>query len=78
MQFCKTHAPDQMQKRFEEDLVQVLTLLEHPPRNERVKLTVRGVDTKIVSELHDVEMTRDHRQMLWHARQIEERRDRRR
>jgi RNA polymerase sigma factor (sigma-70 family) len=74
VQFCKIHEPAQPQKRFEEDLVQVLTLLEHPPRNERVKLTVRGVDTKVVSELHDVPMTRDHRQMLWHARQIEERR----
>ncbi len=76
VEFCKTHA-DQPHKRFEEDLVQVLTLLEHSPRNERVKLTVRGVDDrKLVSELHDVEMTRDKRQMLWHARQIAERRDR--
>ena len=75
VEFCEKNEPDQPHKRFEEDLVQVLTLLERPPRNERVKLTVRGLDDrKIVSELHDVEMTHDKRQMLWHARQIEERR----
>ena len=79
VEFCKKNEPDQPRKRFEEDLVQVLTMLERPPRNERVKLTVRSVDDrKIVSELHDVEMTHDNRQMLWHARQIEERRERNR
>jgi len=71
--FCKNHYHNLWQKRFEEDLVEVLAGLAQQP-GDRVKLTVRDPDRKQVSELLDVRMTRANRQQLWLARQAEQER----
>ena len=47
--------------------------LGQPPR-DRVKLTVRSLETKQVSELLDVRMTHANRTQLWLARQAEKER----
>ncbi|MEA2709843.1 MAG: hypothetical protein QOF78_2444 [Phycisphaerales bacterium] len=70
--YCKQHyGRDLWQKRIAEDLVEVLIGMGQSPR-DRVKLTVRGIDTKIVSELLDVSMTHKNRQQIWMAAQLEQ------
>ena len=71
--FCKKHYEGLWQKRFEEDLVEVLAAMGQQP-GERVKLNVRDPQTRQVSELLDVPMTHANRQQLWLARQVEKER----
>jgi hypothetical protein len=68
--FCKKTYPDRWQKRFGEDLVEVLSRLGHKPTlNERwipvVRLKVRRLDTGQVQVLDQVPMTEENRRAVW-------------
>ena len=67
MDFCKKTYPDLWQKRFEEDLVEVLTKMGHKP-GATVKLKVRPLDAKDAHVLERVPMTKENRTALWKAR----------
>ena len=67
LSFCRDEWPGKWQKRFEEDLVEVLSRLGSKP-GDTVKLRLTRVDTGETVELASVEMTRENRQMLWRAR----------
>jgi hypothetical protein len=69
--FSKKHYHKIWQKRIEEDLVEVLAGLGQQP-GERVKLTLRSLDTQQVSELPDVPMTHANREKVWLAGQAKE------
>jgi hypothetical protein len=60
------------QKRFEEDLVELLTLMGHPPQ-DRVTLVVQSLTSPETRTLKDVPMTRANRQAIWDAAQARER-----
>jgi hypothetical protein len=63
---------DKWRKRFEEDLVELLTGMGHPPGNT-VKLVVQKLTTSETQVLEDVPMTRANRQAIWDAGQLRER-----
>ncbi len=66
--FCKkTWGARDVQRRFEEDLVEVLSKMEHPPE-KTVTLKVVNLETKAEETLSDIEMTLENRQALWEAR----------
>lgn len=58
----RTYA-DKWQKRFEEDLVELLTRMGHPPR-ETVKLVVQPLTSSETRILDDVLMTEENRQAI--------------
>jgi hypothetical protein len=58
---------DIWQKRFEEDLVEVLTRMGHPP-DPTMRLKLRELDTGEVIELRDVPMTKTNRLQIWSER----------
>jgi hypothetical protein len=63
--FTKKHYPDDIwQKRFEEDLVEVMTKMGDKP-GDKVKLTLHTLDTKEKIVRNDVPMTRENRQQIW-------------
>jgi CubicO group peptidase (beta-lactamase class C family) len=59
---------EKWQKRFEEDLVELLTRMGHPPQ-DNVKLVVQSLTTHETRTLEDVPMTRANRQAIWNAAQ---------
>ncbi len=65
--FSQKTVPDNWQKRFSEDLVEVLTLMKHPP-GPTVDLTLQDLKTATIRVLQDVPMTRENRQAIWRAR----------
>ena len=65
--FSQKTFPDNWQKRFSEDLVEVLTRMKHPP-GPTVDLTLQDLKTATVRVLRDVPMTHENRQAIWRAR----------
>ncbi len=65
--FCRKKWSRRWQKRFEQDLVEVLTRMQHKP-GTTVALRVRKPGTQEVLDLTDVRMTTANRQALWQAR----------
>lgn len=59
---------DRWQKRFEEDLVEVLTRMGHPP-GETVDLVVWSLSSSETRLFEDVPMTRANRDTIWDAAQ---------
>jgi CubicO group peptidase (beta-lactamase class C family) len=59
---------DKWQKRFAEDLVELLTRMGHPPR-DTVTLVVQSLTSSETRTLEDVPMTRANRQAIWYAGQ---------
>jgi CubicO group peptidase (beta-lactamase class C family) len=62
---------DKWQKRFEEDLVELLTLMEHAP-DDSVTLVVQTLDTSETRTLEDVPMTRANRKAIRDAAEARE------
>ncbi|MBI2436026.1 MAG: beta-lactamase family protein [Candidatus Hydrogenedentes bacterium] len=62
------------QKRFEEDLVELLTRMGHPTQ-DTVTLVVQSLTSSETRTLVDVPMTRANRQAIWDAAQARERRE---
>jgi hypothetical protein len=61
------------QKRFEEDLVELLTLMGHPPQNT-VKLVVQSLSSHQTRTLDDIPMTKANRRAIRDAAEARERR----
>jgi hypothetical protein len=68
LQSAKNHFGNLWQKRFAEDLVEVLWKMEHRPKSN-VKLQLRELKTGKVITIADEAMTEDNRQQVWSARQ---------
>ncbi|MCC6699642.1 MAG: serine hydrolase [Candidatus Hydrogenedentes bacterium] len=62
---------DKWQKRFEEDLVELLTRMEHPP-DDTVTLVVQTLDTSETRTLEDVPMSYANRKAIRDAAQARE------
>jgi hypothetical protein len=69
--FCKETYGDRWQKRFEEDLVEVLSKMNHTP-GEAVTLKVLDLKSKKTTALDKVPMTKENRRALWQARKDRE------
>lgn len=67
VKFCKDKEEKLWQKRFEEDLVEMMTRMGHEP-GEKVTLKVRELDGGKTTVLKDVPNTHDNRQAIWRAR----------
>jgi hypothetical protein len=67
VQFCKDKEKKLWQKRFEEDLVEMMARMGHQP-GEKVTLKVRSLKTGKTEVLKDVPNTRENRQAIWQAR----------
>ena len=72
MEFCKKTWPSKTQKRFEEDLVEVLSKMGHPPKSA---VTLKVIDLKTGREqtLENVEMTGENRRALKKTRDVADR-----
>ena len=66
--FSQRTFAEQWRKRFEEDLVELLTLMEHPPQ-DTVTLVVQSLTSSETSVREDVPMTYANRQAIWQAAQ---------
>jgi hypothetical protein len=64
--FCQGRFHEGWRKRFEEDLVAVLSQMGAGP-GETVKLSLRMLDTGRVIEMAHVPMTHENRQAIWRA-----------
>jgi hypothetical protein len=62
------------QKRFEKDLVELLTLMGHPPK-DTVTLVVQSLTSPETRTLNDVPMTWANRQAILDAARVRERND---
>jgi hypothetical protein len=67
VKFCKDREPNLWQKRFEEDLVEMMARMGHEP-GEKVTLKVRDLKTGKTEVLKDVPNTHENRQAIWRAR----------
>jgi RNA polymerase sigma factor (sigma-70 family) len=67
VQFAQKFYRDRWQKRFSEDLVELLTLMGHPP-GETVTLQLRTLDKSDPLTMKNVPMTEKNRQMIWRQR----------
>ncbi|MCG8407202.1 MAG: S41 family peptidase [Phycisphaerales bacterium] len=72
--FCKRQWPDKWKKRFEEDLVEVLTRMGHEPERT-VTLKVKDLDSGDMTVLKNVAMTQENRRSIWKARRQSRRKD---
>jgi hypothetical protein len=63
---CQSLDPQLWQKRFEEDLIEVLTRSGHAPA-ATATLEVKDLDTGRIEMLREVPMTYENRQALWQA-----------
>ncbi len=70
--FCQRTYGDKWQKRFEEDLVEVLMIMGHAPGDE-VTLVVESLTSGESETLRDVPMTRANRQAIREAAQARQR-----
>ena len=61
--FSRRTFKDKWQKRFEEDLVELLSSMGHPPQ-DTVKLVVQPLDSKEKQVLEDIPMTEANRQAI--------------
>lgn len=66
LQFSRDTFGDRWQKRFEEDLVQLLARMGHPP-GETVKLQLQPLDGSEIVTLKDVAMTAENRRAIRNA-----------
>jgi hypothetical protein len=67
VKFCKEKDKKLWQKRFEEDLVEMMARMGHEP-GEKVTLKVRDLKTRKTEVLKDVPNTHENRQAIWQAR----------
>jgi hypothetical protein len=67
VKFCKEKEEKLWQKRFEEDLVEMMARMGHEP-GEKVTLKVRDLKTGKTEVLKDVPNTHENRQAIWRAR----------
>ena len=67
VQFCKEKEEKLWQKRFEEDLVEMMARMGHEP-GEKVTLKVRDLKTGKTEVLKDVPNSHENRQAIWRAR----------
>jgi len=67
VKFCKDREEKLWQKRFEEDLVEMMARMGHEP-GEKVTLKLRELDTGKTVVLKDVPNTHENRQAIWQAR----------
>lgn len=74
IRFCKDQWPDKWRKRFEEDLVEVLTRMGHKP-NRTVTLKLKDLDSGEITVLKNIAMTLENRQAIWKARKQGRRED---
>jgi len=65
--FAKNMDQDLWQKRFDEDLVEVMSKMGNPP-GAAVSLKLVNLETKKTVTLDDVPMTKENRQAIWRAR----------
>jgi hypothetical protein len=70
VKFCKDREEKLWQKRFEEDLVEMMARMGHEP-GEKVTLKVRDLDSGKTTVLKDVPNTHENRQAIWRARHEE-------
>jgi len=71
VEFDQRTYKDKWQKRFEEDLVELLTRMEHPP-GRTVKLVLQTPDSQQTHVLEDVPMTRKNRRAIREAAQSQQ------
>jgi hypothetical protein len=64
--FCQRSYGERWRKRFEEDLVAVLTQMKHPP-GDKVSLSLRELGSKVVTRKEGVAMTEQNRRAIWCA-----------
>ena len=64
--FSRSRFVDDHRKRFEVDLVEVLTLMKHPP-GDSVTLVVEALNTSETQKLENVLMTAENRQRIKEA-----------
>ena len=69
--FSKRTYGNKWQKRFEEDLVELLTGMGHPPQ-DTVTLDVQSLTSQETQTLEDVPMTKANRRAIWDAAQARE------
>jgi CubicO group peptidase (beta-lactamase class C family) len=74
VEFSRKTDPDLWQKRFAEDLVEVLTGMGHPP-GDTVQLVVKPVGSQESRTLEGVRMTTANRKAIWEAARTHERRE---
>ena len=67
VKFCKDKEPKLWQKRFEEDLVEMMARMGHEP-GEKVTLKVRDLKSGKTKVLKNVQNTHENRQAIWKAR----------
>jgi hypothetical protein len=67
VKFCKDKDDKHWQKRFEEDLVEMMAGMGHEP-GERVTLKVRELEGGKTTVLKEVPNTHENRQAIWRAR----------
>jgi hypothetical protein len=67
VKFCKDKEEKLWQKRFEEDLVEMMARMGHEP-GDKVTLKVRDLKTGKTEVLKDVPNTHENRQAIWEAR----------
>jgi hypothetical protein len=67
VKFCKDKEEKLWQKRFEEDLVEMMARMGHEP-GEKVTLKLRDLKTGEAEVLEDVPNTHENRQAIWRAR----------
>jgi ribosomal protein S3AE len=67
VKFCKDEEERLWQKRFEEDLVEMMARMGHEP-GEKVTLKVRELEGGKTTTLKDVPNTHENRQAIWRAR----------
>jgi hypothetical protein len=72
--FSQTTYGSKWQKRFEEDLVELLTRMGHPPQ-DKVTLVVQSLTSPETRKLEGVRMTRANRQAIRNAAQARNRND---
>jgi hypothetical protein len=67
VKFCKDKEEKLWQKRFEEDLVEMMTRMGHEP-GEKVTLKLHDLESGKTTVLKDVPNTHENRQAIWRAR----------
>jgi len=67
VKFCKDKEEKLWQKRFEEDLVEMMARMGHEP-GEKVTLKVRELGSGKTKVLKNVPNTHENRQTIWRAR----------
>ena len=67
VKFCKDKEEKLWQKRFEEDLVEMMARMGHEP-GEKVTLKLRDLKTDETQVQKDVPNTHENRQAIWEAR----------